>query len=53
MFIQRVLIMILEQGERSLDISMSQVNFATLYFIAWQDFPETYYVRVILICFFQ
>ena len=44
--------MILEEGKMSLDITMSQVNFAKLYCIAWQDFPETYYVRVILICFF-
>ena len=37
MFLQRVLIMIIEEGKRLLDISMSQVNIARLYCIAWQD----------------
>ena len=52
MFLPIVFVMIPEVGEGPLDISMSQVNFARLYCIAWQDLPETYDVRVILICFF-
>ena len=54
MFLPIVFIMIPEGGgeKRSLVIGMSQVNLARLYCIAGQDFSETYYVRVILICFF-
>ena len=35
-FLQRVFKMIIEEGRRLLDISMSQVNIARLYCIVWQ-----------------
>ena len=49
MFLQRVFIMILKEGEKVIgDQYISGQSCQAI-----QEWPETYYVRVILICFFR